>query len=153
MKGRRYGEQGPEGASSANSALVAALSVYLRLFAPFLPFVTEEVWSWWRDGSIHRALWPTRDELIAVAGEATPDDHRKWDYAALLLGEVRKRRSEAKQSMTVPIARAVIADTASNLTHLDVIEADLRSAGRIAVLERVPQEKLSVAVEFGSATE
>ena len=54
VKGRRYGEQGPDGAASANSALTAALSVLLRLFAPFLPFVTEEVWSWWQDGSIHR---------------------------------------------------------------------------------------------------
>ena len=149
VKGRRYGEQGPEAASSANSALVAALSVYLRLFAPFLPFVTEEVWSWWRDGSIHQAQWPSSDELIALSGEATPDECRKWDYATLLLGEVRKRRSEAKQSMRVPIVRAVIADTADNLACLDTIEADLRSAGRIATLERVPRETLSVDVEFG----
>ena len=48
VKGRRYGEQGAEGAGSANAALTAALSVMLRLFAPFLPFVTEEVWSWWQ---------------------------------------------------------------------------------------------------------
>ncbi len=150
VKGRRYGEQGPEGAGSANSALVAALSVYLRLFAPFLPFVTEEVWSWWRDGSIHRAPWPVRAELAALAGEVTPDDHRKWDYATLLLGEVRKRRSEAKQSMKVPIVRAVIGDTSDNLVHLDAIEADLRSAGRIAQLERVTNPKLSVDVEFES---
>jgi valyl-tRNA synthetase len=153
VKGRRYGEQGPAGAGSANSALVAALSVYLRLFAPFVPFVTEEVWSWWRDGSIHRAPWPRREELTTLAGEVTPDEHRKWDYATVLLGEVRKRRSEAKQSMKVPIVRAVIADTSDNLVHLDAIEADLRSAGRIALLERVPQPTLSVDVEFGSAGE
>ena len=55
VKGRRYGEQGAAAAASANAALAAALSVMLRLFAPFLPFVTEEVWSWWRDGSVHTA--------------------------------------------------------------------------------------------------
>jgi valyl-tRNA synthetase len=153
VKGRRYGEQGPEAAASANSALVAALSIYLRLFAPFLPFVTEEVWSWWRDGSVHRAQWPLPEELTSLSGDVSPEEYRQWDYAAQLLGEVRKRRSEAKQSMRVPIVRAVIADTAANLKHLDVIEADLRSAGRIAVLERVPHEGLLVDVEFGTVSE
>jgi valyl-tRNA synthetase len=153
VKGRRYGEQGPEAAGSANRALVTALSVYLRLFAPFLPFVTEEVWSWWQDGSIHQARWPHRQEVVALSGEVTSDEDRQWRYATLLLGEVRKRRSEARQSMSVPIARAVIADTSDNLARLDAIEADLRSAGRIVRLERLRHETLSVDVEFGSARE
>ena len=153
IKGRRYGEQGPAGAASATSALVAALSVYLRLFAPFLPFVTEEIWSWWQDGSIHRAAWPAREELVALSGEVSSDEFLKWDYARELLGEVRKRRSEAKQSMKVPIVRAVIADAAERLARLDTIEADLRSAGRIATIERVTREPFEMAVEFGQTTD
>ena len=74
VKGRRYGDQGPEAAGSANSALVAALSVYLRLLAPYLPFATEEVWSWWKPGSVHRAAWPAREELTSLMGDVADDD-------------------------------------------------------------------------------
>jgi valyl-tRNA synthetase len=70
VKGRRYGEQDAEGAGSANAALTAALSVLLRLLAPFLPFVTEEVWSWWQEGSIHTAAWPVVSELDSLLGES-----------------------------------------------------------------------------------
>ena len=151
VKGRRYGEQGPEAAGSANSALAAALSVYLRLFAPYLPFATEEVWSWWKEGSVHRASWPSEGELTHLMRGVGDDDRQKWAYAREVLGELRKRRSEAKQPMKVPIARAVIADTTDRLAHLDALDADLKAAARIEAIERKAGSGLSIEVEFGAA--
>src|SRR5207253_5190074 len=61
VKGRAYGSAGEAGGRSAAYALRRALSTLLRLLAPFMPYVTEEAWSWWHDGSIHVAAWPLSD--------------------------------------------------------------------------------------------
>src|SRR5205814_2342062 len=72
VKARGYGERGAPGAASAAAALRSALSVLLRLFAPFLPYACEEAWSWWQDGSVHRAAWPDAGPLLQRAGGADP---------------------------------------------------------------------------------
>jgi valyl-tRNA synthetase len=104
VKARRYGDLTPAGAASANSAMLVALSAMLRLFAPFLPFVTEEVWSWWRPGSIHRATWPTHQEVVEPIGglaAATPPRcrcmlrrRRRWPRCA---ASRRSLRSPSRQ--------------------------------------------------------
>ena len=150
VKGRRYGEQGPEAAGSANSALSAALSVMLRLFAPFLPFVTEEVWSWWQPGSIHRASWPTAAELeslLADNSEATKHaDQAAYEWATDVLFEVRKQRSEAKQPLKVPITKVTIKADAKSVAMMPQLDADLRAALRVQQFESNAGEPREIVV-------
>jgi valyl-tRNA synthetase len=98
--------------------------VLLRLFAPFLPFVTEEVWSWWQEGSVHRAAWPL------ASGEA--GDPLVLATAAAVLGDIRKAKSAAKVSMRAEAARVVVRGPSYAADAMRVAEGDLRAAGNIA---------------------
>ena len=151
VKGRRYGEQGAPGAGSANAALTAALDVMLRLFAPFLPFVTEEVWSWWREGSIHHARWPTSDELLsslADNSDATRQaDEQAYQWATEVLFEVRKQRSEAKQPLKVPITKVTVKAPAESVGLMPIVDADLRAALRVQAFETAVGEPREIVVQ------
>jgi len=151
VKGRRYGEQGSEGAASANAALTAALSVLLRLFAPFLPFVTEEVWSWSNEGSVHRSRWPSPAELMSLLTDnsdaARDADRAIYDSATDVLFEVRKQRSEAKQPLKVPISCVRIKGDASFVARIPLLEPDLRSALRVKGFAAQVGEPREIVVE------
>jgi valyl-tRNA synthetase len=150
VKNRRYGAQGEELAGSANSALVVALGSILRVFAPFLPFVTEEVWSWWRDGSVHRAPWPTAAELDAHTGGPDPEGALALERAALVLGEVRKAKSEGKRPLSTPVTSVVVHDTPVNLAALRTSLADVESAGYIQSTELVEGDAFGATVTLAS---
>jgi valyl-tRNA synthetase len=140
VKQRAYGAGPP--ADSARAALRTALSVVLRLFAPILPYVTEEVWSWWQDGSIHRAVWPDAAGLPA-------GDPEVLACTAAVLQRVRKTKSEAKVSMRADVAHALV--RGSIVAKVRLVEADLRAAGRIAdlVLEETADPNLTVEATLG----
>jgi valyl-tRNA synthetase len=131
VKGRAYGSSGPEAAGSAIAALRLALDTLLRLFAPFLPYVTEEVWSWWRRGSVHRAPWPGTEYLEAAAGDADP---LVYEVGAWVLGEIRRTKALAKVSLKTEVEQVVVADVAERLVALAGAERDLREAGKVRAL-------------------
>jgi valyl-tRNA synthetase len=147
VKARAYGERGAEERASAHAALRPALSVFLRLLAPFLPFVTEEVWSWWRDGSVHRAAWPSGAELRALAGPADPS---LVPLAGAAVTAVRRAKSAAKLSMRADVAALRVTATAGALDALRQVLPDVRAAGRVATVETteadVPEPVYEVAL-------
>jgi valyl-tRNA synthetase len=156
VKGRRYDAGSSpgarEGAASVSRALRRSLSVFQRLLAPFLPFVTEEVWSWWQPGSVHGASWPEAGELLDALGSVDPDTAAVEDEAlaaaADVLKEVRKAKSEARRPMRAPVARVLVRDSAERLAALSLGVEDLRAAGTIESVATEEAEEFGVQVEL-----
>ncbi|MHB8438632.1 MAG: class I tRNA ligase family protein, partial [Acidimicrobiales bacterium] len=146
VKNRAYGTDGP-GPRSARAALGVSLSIQLRLLAPFLPFVTEEVWSWWHRETIHRAPWPELRELGASIARAEP---AVLDVASDVLGAIRRAKTGAKRSMRWPVSRLTVADVAPRLALIEAAASDLRQAGAVTELVLIEGE---AAIEVELADE
>ena len=148
VKSRAYGSHGDEAAGSAVASLRLALDVLLRLFAPVLPYVTEEVWSWWRSGSIHRSSWPTSGELAEASAGG---DSVVYGRAAWVLGEVRKTKALSKRSLRTEVERVVVRDSEARLKLLRGVERDVREAGNVAAIDYVEATEPSVDVALSPA--
>jgi valyl-tRNA synthetase len=149
VKERAYRDASDAGARSAQATLATALSVLHRLFAPVLPFVTEEVWSWWQEGSVHRSAWPSVDDVRAAAGDGNA---ALLDTVSAVLGDIRKAKSDAKASMRTEVRRAVVSASAAEVALLEGARGDLAAVGRIATLDLVGgATELTVTVELAPA--
>ena len=135
VKERAYGlgEHTPMQTASAVLALRQALGVMVRLFAPFIPFAAEEVWSWWQEGSVHQAAWPQANELSGAQPELL-------DLASEALILVRKAKSDAKLSMKAEIAELELAGS----PELQSFAQDLRDVGKIQLLKLMVSDELRV---------
>ena len=164
IKDRAYGARGEEEQASVLAALATTLDALLRLFAPFLPFVTEEIWSWWRAGSVHRAEWPQalpilEGTLLAEysAQNPTAGISAQWVLAdadpaqieslkqilpdvAEALGGLRKAKSDAKVKQRTEVESATIAAPQAQLDRIAAGMADLKAAGNARELSLVAAE-------------
>ena len=148
VKSRRYGDMGAAAAGSANSALLTALSALLRVFAPYLPFVTEEVWSWWRSGSIHAAAWPVPEELFDAANGEDDTAARTLELAAGVLGAIRRKKSEEQRPLKTAVTKAIVRLPDADRALLAGCEADVRASGLIQELVVEPAAALEVVVQL-----
>ena len=140
VKERAYSQEGytTQEIGSAVLALREALGVIVRLLAPFLPFATEEVWSWWQEGSVHQAAWPSQDELSDGSAELL-------GAASEALIAIRKSKTDKKLSMKAEISIMVLQGPAV----LSQAQRDLAAVGRIANLNLEQADKVAISsMEF-----
>ncbi|MDA3004640.1 MAG: valine--tRNA ligase, partial [Actinomycetota bacterium] len=140
VKTRAYGET--QDSSSARVSLHRALNIVQRLLAPMLPFATEEVWSWWQSGSIHRSPWPTTVETLA-GFTAAPDAVDDLDAICTVLGVIRRTKTEAKVSQRAEVAKLVVTAEAKTVSMLQANLLDLRNAGSLQAIEFVVSDSNS----------
>jgi valyl-tRNA synthetase len=145
-KSRRYGDFGAEAAASASVAMRTALSVMLRLLAPYLAFTTEEVWSWSEQGSVHRAPWPSVRDIQALSGE---DAEARRAHASLgaALGAIRREKAEQKVSVGTPVMAVEYLGAADEIRALRLVERDLKAAARTTALTLTAEDS---ADRFGA---
>ena len=149
VKHRAYGSRGEGPARSASVTLRTCLSTFLRLFAPHMPFVTEEAWSWWREGSVHQAPWPEAGQVApgAAAGPAVA-----LDLVAEVLAEVRKAKTTARLSQVAPVDRVVVRGPRERLAGVRGAVEDLRHALAIRELDLEESAEPAVLVALPAAT-
>ncbi len=140
VKGRAYGSQGDGPAASARAALEQSLETLLKLFAPFLPFATEEVWSWWRDGSVHTSRWP--DEAALRHGA----DREVYRVATDVLGAARRAKTEARKSLRAAIESMVVSAPSADLARLALARTDVMESGNISSLDSAIGDELGTVV-------
>jgi len=147
VKARAYGADGEGPAASAQATLRRTLSVLLRLCAPFLAFATEEVWSWWQPGSVHRQSWPNAIE-VTDGFSIDQSETEIYPLAVWVLGEVNKAKSAEKRSLRTPVVKLVVLGPSESMLKVELAKGDLVAAGSVTALEFDAAAEMAVEVEL-----
>ena len=146
VKSRAYATHGEAAAASAQAALREALSTLQRLFAPFIPFTTEEVWSWWQTGSIHRSPWPSLDSTHDTNATGDP---ALLDVVCETVALVRRSKTEAKLSQRAGVELLVVHAPESLHAAIQAGQADICDAGSVVQFEINTAAEFSCSITLG----
>ena len=133
VKLRSYTDEDTPGRRSALAALGLALNAYLRLLAPFMPYVTEEVWSWSfagedRTKSVHTSVWPTTAEFETVP---RPEVDGTFEAAVEVMTKIRGAKTLAQKSLRWPVATLEIVGPEPARDSLAPVIDDIHRAGNV----------------------
>ena len=142
VKTRAY--DADEFAMSARVALQRALSAMQRLFAPHIPFATEEVWGWWQSGSIHQASWPTTNDVLSGCA-LTDNFDQLLDATCTVISAIRRTKTEAKVTQKSVVEHVSVSATTEQIALLKLTLTDVTNAGVAQVIEFSPHDAEYIA--------
>jgi valyl-tRNA synthetase len=149
-KKRARGDQStrPEDQGSGLATLRLGLATLIKMFAPFIPYICEEVWSWSfaeETGvkSVCVAPWPQQTEFEAVP---PPSDSRSFDVAATVYSAINRQKSDNQLSLGVYIDKLSLSAAPKTLSVIQLIEDDVKAATRCESWELIPRDDLEEEV-------
>lgn len=93
--------------NSAVASLIYTIDTFLKIFAPFCPFITEEIYQvrpWGtEDTSIHLTQWPDKNLF-----EKSSIDGQLYDYISEVTSYIRKAKTEANVSQKTEVKKVEI---------------------------------------------
>ncbi len=154
VKGRLYGDD-EEDKKVARLVLVRALKDMLSLLHPFMPFITEEIWSYLPKGELKednpdnfliKSDWPVYDEALTFEAETA-----KLELAMEAIRAIRNIRAEADAAPSKKL-RAVIYADAADMEFVKSAERYIKGMANITEIEfitdkaNVPEDVMSAVI-------
>jgi len=138
VKGRIY-RGNEEEKKSAQYVLYKSLLEILKMFAPLVPFITEEIYQEYfkkteKEKSIHISNWP-------VVGKETPSEN--WKLFTEILTKVRQEKSLAKKPMNAQVRLELLEKDYDVLERADLLN-DLERVTNTLQGQIVPAKKFQV---------
>jgi valyl-tRNA synthetase len=137
-KNRTYEEGLTAGRLSACATLRLLHRAMVRLLAPYLPYLTEEVWSWaysedaGMNESVHRSPWPCVAEFESIPAPASAGT---YDATVAVIEAVRKAKAEKNLSMRAPVAQISVTAAVATLDALKPVFDDVRQMLNIEAVQ------------------
>jgi valyl-tRNA synthetase len=158
VKSRTWGEKTGMDAlqkkASAVHALRTGLSVFLRAFAPFLPYTTEEVWgfAFGSDSrSIHLEAYPSETDFAGIP-EGNP---AFFDAGMAALGAINQQKTLSKVSIARPVTKVKLKLSPATLENLNPVFSDVLGATRTEAADFDADPSLAlneisvISIEYG----
>ena len=140
---------------SARVTLLTAIETLMCLFAPYMPYATEEVWSWFKDNSVHLKDWPTTSsiedaksfwssEITKSPASLDPVEYElDLELIYQILSNVRRAKTEAKVSMKAPVLELRVIASHESAIHIRQAKSDLLRATQTLRFELLEEQGLN----------